>query len=260
MRWPARAGQRRCIWRSPWVAPANGSAPSARPQQGVARGARALARRCQAATLALAARHGGADGVGMRCLPKAHGLLEAGGPIQVAAVGHAVARVDGVVDAASGFLGAVADVELADGSPDGLCGALLQARLVDGGGTSGQERQGGEKGCDGSKVHKGLLGMGRVQRVKQLSAGTVARLADTADRDGWMVGISSPSRHSRLAGRRVQMAPKRVLVTVRNSPQCAARPWFASDRAKLTLPSLDGPARREAPAQSLPPKVSTPSA
>ena len=89
----------------------------------------------------------------MRCLPEAHGLLQASGPVQVAAASHPVTRVDGVVDAASGLLAAVGDGELVDGSPDGLSGALLQAVLIDGGRTSGQKGQGGSEGCDESNVH-----------------------------------------------------------------------------------------------------------
>lgn len=91
--------------------------------------------------------HGRADGVRMWRLAKAHGLLEAGGRIHVAAVSAAVLGVDVVVDAPASFLGALGDGELPGGLADGLGRALFQTTLVDGGGAAG-EQQGSGQGAD----------------------------------------------------------------------------------------------------------------
>lgn len=106
-----------------------------------------------------------------------------------------VARFDGVVDAATGFVRAVTDGELPYRPTNGLAGPLLKTTLIDGGSTAGQEYQGGDQGADASQVyqwpHRLLLvwlevlhGLHGVFRAKQLSAGTVARLLDTAESDG----------------------------------------------------------------------------
>ena len=87
-------------------------------------------------------RHSAADCIGVRRLPEAHGFLEARCAIQVTAVRAAVADVDGVIDATARLLGAIDDGELADRSPDGLCGALFNVFLAHGGSTSGQQGQG----------------------------------------------------------------------------------------------------------------------
>lgn len=130
--------------------------PAARsPQQGFApRFALRTAGKVRGYRYFLALHHGGADRVGVRLLSEAHGLLGAFDPVQVEAVGHLVAGVDGVVDATTGFLRAIADGELANGSPDGLRSALLQAVLVEGGGASGRKGEGSGQGFDGSKAQK----------------------------------------------------------------------------------------------------------
>lgn len=92
-------------------------------------------------------------------------------------------------------------------------------------------------------------------RAKQLATGMVERLCDTAESEGWLVGISSPSKQSWLPDRKVQMAPKRVPVTGMKTPQCAARLWLASEREIVTTPSRVGPTKSGVPTQSVPLKV-----
>ena len=90
-------------------------------------------------------------------LAKTHGFLETGGRVHVAAIGRPVTGVDGVVDAAAGFLAAIGDGELAGGSPDGLCSALFEAGLVNRGGAAGKQRHNAVQEKDVSKGHEGLL-------------------------------------------------------------------------------------------------------
>lgn len=111
------------------------------------------------ASPALTTRHGRANGIRMRCLSEAHDALETSCAVEVAAVGGPVARVDGVVDAASGFLAAIRNRELANRPTDGLGGALLQTVLLNGGRTPDQKAQGGSgEGGEGANVHFGVRG------------------------------------------------------------------------------------------------------
>lgn len=107
-----------------------------------------------------------------------------------------VARFDGVVDSATGFLGAITDGELPCRPTDGLPGPLLKTTRVYGGGTPGQKHHCSNHGGDASQVYpwphrlfllvrlEVLQGIHGVFRAKQLSAGTVARLLETAESDG----------------------------------------------------------------------------